>query len=95
MDDGSYVNVPIATTVFHPGDVIRITALPHTSGSLVLLEWDAANASWKKIYPPEPETVQVSPREPYVISVDIVLKAGERLRLLVDAVPSDIPIEIR
>ena len=94
MPDGSYLGVP-ENALLHPGDTVRLTINARASGPLVLWEWDTANASWKRIFPPEAETVRVTAYQPYTIPFDIVLKAGERLRAVVASLPLEIPLDVR
>lgn len=92
--DGSYINVS-SNTVFHPGEVIRVSVTPRVAGPVVLFEWDANRASWTRLFPPEGETVRVPAFETYTIPMDLVLRDGERLRLDAGPVQNELPIVVR
>lgn len=94
LEDGSYMSVP-PDTVFRPGDTIRLTVVPRVSGPLVVWQWDAKALSWRRLFPPERETLQVRALERYTVPLDIVVTNPERLRVTVAAVPSEIPVQVR
>lgn len=91
LENGSYLDVPI-DTVFQPGEIIRLTIFARAAGPLTVMEWDADNSQWNRVFPPEGETVQAPVLENYVVPRDITVKPGERLRVTVGPVATEIAI---
>jgi len=91
LENGAYLDVPV-DTVFQPGEIIRLTVFARAAGPLTVLEWDADNSQWKRVFPLEGETVQAPALENYVVPHDIAVKPGERLRVTVGTVATEIAI---
>ena len=91
LDNGSYLDVPV-DTVFQPGEIIRLTIFARAAGPLTVMEWDADNSQWNRIFPLEGETVQAPALVNYVVPRDITVKSGERLRVTVGPLATGIEI---
>ena len=91
LENGGYLAVPV-DTVFQPGEIIRLTIFAGAAGPLMVMEWDADNSQWNRVFPLEGETVQAPALENYVVPRDITIKPGVRLRVMVGPVATEIVI---
>jgi len=83
MPDGSYLDVSLDAATA-PGEMIRVTVVPRIAGPLAVRQWDAAHPTPTRIFPlVDVDTVQLRAMENYVVPLDIVVTAGEHLRLTV------------
>jgi hypothetical protein len=83
MPNGVYLNIPLPAAV-EPGESIRVTIIPRLAGPLAVWEWDTAHPSPTRILPMvDADTVQLRAMENYIVPLDIVVSAGERLRVTV------------
>jgi len=95
MPNGAYLNVSLDAAV-EPGEIIRVTVLPRIAGPLAVWQWDAAHPTPTRIFPlVDADTIQLRAMENYVVPLDIVVTAGEHLRVTVGSSTVDIPLPPR
>ena len=83
MPNGAYLNIPPDAAV-EPGEIVRVTVVPRVAGPLAVWQWDEAHPTPSRIFPiVDADTVQLRAMENYVVPLDIVVTAGEHLRLTV------------
>jgi hypothetical protein len=83
MPNGAYLNTSPDAAV-EPGEIVRVTVVPRLAGALAVWQWDEAHSTPSRIFPiVDADTVQLRAMENYVVPLDIVVTAGEHLRLTV------------
>lgn len=91
LESGAYIEVP-TDTLFQPGEKIRLTVFPRAPGMLSVMEWDADDSTWNRIFPLGGATFQAPLLENYAVPTDITVKPGERLLVTVGSASTEIAI---
>jgi hypothetical protein len=95
MPSGDYLSVQL-NPALEPGEIVRVTVIPRIAGPLGVWQWDAAHPNPSRIFPiVDADMVQLRAMESYVVPLDIVVTAGEHLRITVGSSAVEIAFPLR